>query len=90
MSHGVSIFSAQSLLERVGAGIGRLIRFSLFFSCGGLQSVAAKPLFFDLAGDAIDFPDLTDRVAKAEAELGGGGVSGMLTGAVKSLGGWFG
>ena len=54
------------------------------------EATPCKPLYFDLAGNHLDFPVLTERVKAAEEAESGGGITGMLGSAVKgALGGWF-
>lgn len=49
-----------------------------------MQSIPCKPLFFDLAFNMVEFPDLTEKLGK-EAKAGG---QAGLTGFVKGLWGW--
>lgn len=49
-----------------------------------MESIPCKPLFFDLAFNMIDFPDLSDKVGDQTTKGG----QASLTGFVKGLWGW--
>jgi len=75
----------------VASGKGTLSAFPPNF-----EAVPCKPLYFDLAGNYLEFASLEERIAKADAEQAGaiGAVTGMLgsaaSSAVSGLTSWWG
>ncbi|OXU28183.1 hypothetical protein TSAR_003634 [Trichomalopsis sarcophagae] len=49
-----------------------------------MQSIPCKPLFFDLAFNMIEFPDLSDKLQEKDKKGEKGGIAGL----VKGLWGW--
>lgn len=49
-----------------------------------MECIPCKPLFFDLAANSIEFPDLTDKMQDPDKKQDRGGITGL----VKGLWGW--
>lgn len=49
-----------------------------------LEPIPAKPLFYDLALNFVDFPNLDHKLEDAQQKSGAAGISGL----VKGLWGW--